>query len=68
VKAVLPQVSVVLKQTGAGALAWFYESEQTTCHYCAIVKGNRQNTSDKVQQLAERNRELEKEIDKLNDN
>jgi alanyl-tRNA synthetase len=52
-------------KTAAGALAWFYESEQTLTTIAHIVKGQRQNTADKVQQLAERNRELEKELDKL---
>jgi alanyl-tRNA synthetase len=53
-------------KTATGALAWFYESEQTLATITQLVKGQRQNTADKVQQLTERNRELEKEIDKLN--
>ncbi len=53
-------------KTATGALAWFYESEQTLATITQLVKGQRQNTADKVQQLTERTRELEKEIEKLN--
>ncbi len=53
-------------KTATGALAWFYESEQTLATITQLVKGQRQNTADKVHQLTERTRELEKEIDKLN--
>jgi alanyl-tRNA synthetase len=54
-------------QTGAGALAWLKDGENQLANVAQLVKGNRQSAVAKVQQLAERNRELEKEIDKLND-
>ncbi|MCP5175650.1 MAG: alanine--tRNA ligase [Moraxellaceae bacterium] len=53
-------------KTATGALAWFYDSEHMLHNITQLVKGQRQTTPDKVQQLVERNRELEKEIEKLN--
>ncbi len=53
-------------KTATGALAWFYDSEHMLNTITQLVKGQRQTTPDKVQQLVERNRELEKEIEKLN--
>ncbi|PTQ88151.1 alanine--tRNA ligase [Agitococcus lubricus] len=52
-------------KTGSGALAWLAEGEQALAHIGQLVKGSRQAVADKVQQLAERNRDLEKEIDRL---
>lgn len=52
-------------KTGAGALAWLAEGEQALAHIGQLVKGSRQAVADKVQQLAERNRDLEKEIERL---
>ncbi len=53
-------------KTATGALAWFYDSEHMLNTITQLVKGQHQTTPDKVQQLVERNRELEKEIEKLN--
>lgn len=52
-------------KTGSGALAWLAEGEQALAHIGQLVKGSRQAVADKVQQLAERNRDLEKEIERL---
>ena len=52
-------------RTGEGALAWLNEAEAALGAIGQIVKGTRQTVTDKVQQLSERNRELEKEIDRL---
>jgi len=52
-------------RTGDGALAWLNEGEAALNSIGHLVKGNRQSAAEKVQQLSERARELEKEIDRL---
>ncbi|MES2721089.1 MAG: alanine--tRNA ligase [Pseudomonadota bacterium] len=52
-------------RTGEGALAWLNAGEQTLVELADTVKGNRDSVLAKVQQLLERQRDLEKELDKL---
>jgi len=52
-------------RTGDGALAWLNAGEQTLVELADAVKGNRDTLLTKVQQLLERQRDLEKELDKL---
>lgn len=52
-------------RTGEGALAWLNAGEQTLLELADAVKGNRDSVAGKVRQLLERQRELEKELDKL---
>ncbi|MEK6787380.1 MAG: alanine--tRNA ligase [Pseudomonadota bacterium] len=52
-------------RTGEGALAWLNTGEQTLVDLADVVKGNRDSVLTKVQQLLERQRDLEKELDKL---
>ena len=52
-------------RTGEGALAWLNAGEQTLVDLADVVKGNRDSVLAKVQQLLERQRDLEKELDKL---
>jgi alanyl-tRNA synthetase len=52
-------------RTGEGALAWLNACEQTLLELADAVKGNRDSVAGKVRQLLERQRELEKELDKL---
>lgn len=52
-------------RTGEGALAWLNAGEQTLVELSDVVKGNRDSVLVKVQQLLERQRDLEKELDKL---
>jgi len=51
--------------TGEGALQYIAESEQALREVAALVKGNREDVEDKVRQLIERSRKLEKEIASL---
>ncbi len=51
--------------TGAGALRWFRDSETVIGDAAALVKGSRDSLIDKVRGLNERNRQLEKEIERL---
>ena len=52
-------------RTGEGALAWLNAGEQTLLELAEAVKGNRDSVAGKVRQLLERQRELEKELQKL---
>jgi len=51
--------------TGEGALEWISQSEQVLRDLAAIVKGSREDVGDKVRQLLERSRKLEKEVASL---
>src|SRR5688572_6894377 len=48
--------------TGQGALDWVAKSDQVLRELAAIVKASRDDVEDKVRQLAERSRRLEKEV------
>ena len=50
--------------TGEGALNWVDESEQTLAGIGALVKGSRDTSLEKVQQMLERVKTLEKELEK----
>ena len=52
-------------RTGEGALAWLNEGEQALAEIAESVKGNRDSVSGKVRQLLDRQRDLEKELDRL---
>jgi alanyl-tRNA synthetase len=52
-------------RTGTGALVWITEEEAALNEVADIVKGGRQGVAAKVRALAERNRELEKELERL---
>jgi len=52
-------------RTGDGALAWLNEGEAALNSIGHLVKVNRLTAAEKVQQLSERAREQEKEIDRL---
>ena len=51
--------------TGQGALQWVSGSEALLRELAGLVKGARDDVSDKVKQVLERNRKLEKEITQL---
>ncbi|MBA3564039.1 MAG: alanine--tRNA ligase [Gammaproteobacteria bacterium] len=51
--------------TGQGALDWVNAGEQALKRVAAIVKGSRDDAEDKVRQLAERARQLERELERL---
>ena len=51
--------------TGAGAVAWWTDLDDKVGRLASLVKGGRDNLDDKVGQLLERNRALEKEIERL---
>ena len=51
--------------TGSTALEWVNQSEFRLRHIAEIVKSGRDEVDDKVRQLVERNRSLEKEISSL---
>jgi alanyl-tRNA synthetase len=48
--------------TGAGAFEWVLHSEQVLRELAALVKGNRDEVEEKVRQLIERSRKLEREV------
>jgi alanyl-tRNA synthetase len=48
--------------TGDGALEWIGQSEQVLRDVAALVKGSRDDIGDKVRQLLDRSRKLEKEV------
>jgi alanyl-tRNA synthetase len=48
--------------TGEGALDWVAQSEQVLRELASLVKGNREDLEDKVRQLIDRGRKLEKEV------
>ena len=51
--------------TGLGALEWVEETENTLSDVARLVKGSRDSVTEKVQQVLDRNRQLEKEVDAL---
>lgn len=51
--------------TGEGALAYVAQGEETLSDLAALVKASRDSVGEKVKGLAERNRQLEKELDQL---
>lgn len=51
--------------TAANALAWMQQNESVVDQVAVLVKGSRANVVEKVSQLADRARALEKEIDQL---
>ncbi|MBV1788839.1 alanine--tRNA ligase [Marinobacterium sp. D7] len=51
--------------TGVGALRWFRDSEAVVGDLSTLVKGTRDSVVEKVKGLSERNRQLEKEIERL---
>ena len=51
--------------TGQAALRWFRDSETVVNELAALVKGTRESVVEKVQGLNDRNRQLEKEIERL---
>ncbi|MDR2877547.1 MAG: alanine--tRNA ligase [Chromatiales bacterium] len=51
--------------TGAGAEAWVVETERQLDSLIALVKGSRGEVLARVQQLVERNRQLEKELERM---
>ncbi|MDE0178999.1 MAG: DHHA1 domain-containing protein, partial [Gammaproteobacteria bacterium] len=52
--------------TGTHALAWFAEAERQLDAVAATVRGQRGDVDDRVRQLADRARALEREVDALN--
>jgi alanyl-tRNA synthetase len=48
--------------TGQGALDWVVQTEQSLRDIAALVKASRDDVEDKVKQLAERSRKLEREV------
>lgn len=51
--------------TGESALAWIGEHERSLNHIASILKSNPVDVDDKVEQLVERNRKLERELELL---
>jgi len=51
--------------SGRGALAWLKEGERSLAEIAGLVKGTRGDSLAKVQLLLERNRGLEKELERL---
>jgi alanyl-tRNA synthetase len=51
--------------TGDGALAWVHQAERTLRSLAEITKGGLDNVEEKVAQLLERNRKLEKELEQI---
>ncbi len=50
--------------TGAGALAWLDESEAQLSQIAGLLKGSRDNAVEKVQQVLDRVKQLEKELER----
>jgi alanyl-tRNA synthetase len=48
--------------TGQGALDWVSQTDQTLRDIAALIKANREDVEDKVKQLIERSRKLEREV------
>ena len=48
--------------TGQGALDWVAQTDQVLRELAALVKASRDDVEDKVRQLVERSRKLEKEV------
>lgn len=51
--------------TGAGALAWVNEADSGIGRIASMLKVSRESAVEKVQDLAERSRQLEKELEQL---
>ncbi len=51
--------------TGEGALAWVHKAEHSLRGVAEMTKGSLENIEEKVGQLLERNRKLEKELEQL---
>jgi alanyl-tRNA synthetase len=51
--------------TGAGALEWIDANEQRLDQIAALVKGHRADVDQKVRQVLERNRAMERELEQL---
>ncbi len=51
--------------TGEAALAWVEETEKQLGEIAQLVKGSREDAADRVRQLLERSRKLEKELEQL---
>jgi len=51
--------------TGEGALAWVAENEQQLDHLATLVKGGRSEVAARVEQILDRNRQLERELERL---
>ena len=51
--------------TGEHAVSWLEQLESNFASVSALVKGGRDDTLDKVQQLADKSRKLEKELEQL---
>jgi alanyl-tRNA synthetase len=51
--------------TGQGALDWIASAEEAVRNVAALVKANRDDVEEKVRQLIERSRKLEKEVAQL---
>ncbi|VAW88327.1 Alanyl-tRNA synthetase [hydrothermal vent metagenome] len=51
--------------TGEHAVAWLEQLESNFASVSALVKGGREDTLDKVQQLVDKSRKLEKELEQL---
>lgn len=52
--------------TGKNALAYIAETDALIGQIAALVKGSRTNLVEKVKQVADKNRQLEKELEKIN--
>jgi len=51
--------------TGEGALAWLDAGEQRLARIAELLKGSREDADSRVEQLLERSRKLERELDQL---
>ena len=51
--------------TGKGALAWIEKQESQLSNIASMVKGKREDLGDRVKQLLDKNRMLEKELEQL---
>ena len=51
--------------SGPGALHWARNSDAKLQNLAALVKGSKENLDDKVRQLLDKNRQMEKEIEQL---
>ncbi len=51
--------------TGARALQWVHENERRLARVAELVKGNREDVDERVGQMLEKSRQLEKELQQL---
>jgi alanyl-tRNA synthetase len=51
--------------TGSKALEWIIQQEKSLRQIMGMVKGNQGNVQEKIQQVIEKNRQLEKELEQL---